>query len=143
MASTLQQARPNSAKVRYDGGMMRRLTLAAMLCACAALPAWADGPMATTSTAQQSAPQPQTAPPPLPPQKSAASQGDDVAMGPCGPEKVRANGKLDTAPHGEVEAGVGTHGYRHLGGAICQPIGQNAAVTVSVSETQGDWGRRR
>jgi hypothetical protein len=66
-----------------------------------------------------------------------------MAMGPCGPEKVRPDGRLDTAAHGEVEAGVGTHGYRHLAGAVCQPIGQNAAVALSVSETQGDGGYRR
>jgi hypothetical protein len=64
-------------------------------------------------------------------------------MGPCGPEKVRPDGKLDTAPHGEVEVGVGTRGYRHVAAAVCQPIGQDAAVTVSASETQGPVGPRR
>ncbi|HEY1751520.1 MAG TPA: hypothetical protein VGG29_09665 [Caulobacteraceae bacterium] len=126
---------------------MRRLILASMLLglatAGAAPAAWADGPVATASAAQASAPQPQAAAPPLPPQKAGAPQPGDLAQGPCGPERVKADGKLERAPHGEVEAGVGTHGYRHLAGEICQPIGQNGAVTVGVSESQIDWRRRR
>jgi hypothetical protein len=121
---------------------MRVLTLAAMLLLCAA-PAWADGPIATTSSAQASAPQPTTAPPPLSSPRRLANGPQPVAMGPCGPEKVKPNGELDTAPHGEVSAGVGNHGYREIGGAICQPIGQNAAVSVSVDSTQGNWGYGR
>jgi hypothetical protein len=122
---------------------MRRLTIAALLLAAAAAPAWADGPVTTASSAQVGDPQPQTAPPPLPPDRSLAAQGQPMGMGPCGPERIKPNGKLDTAPHGEVEAGVGTHGYREVGGAICQPIGQNGAVSVSVSQTQGNWGNSR
>jgi hypothetical protein len=120
---------------------MRVLTLAAMLLVCAA-PAWADGPIATTSSAQISAPQPSTVPPPLPQAQTVARGAQPVAMGPCGLEKVKPNGQLETAPHGEVDAGVGNHGYRELGGTICQPIGQNGAVSLSIDETQGNWGRR-
>jgi len=122
---------------------MRRLTIVALLLAAAASPALADGPVTTASHAQASDPQPQTAPPPLRPDRGLAAQDQPTAMGPCGPERIKPDGKLDTAPHGEVEAGVGAHGYRHLAGAICQPIGQNGAVTVGVSETQGDGGRAR
>jgi hypothetical protein len=93
----------------------------------------------TASSAREPAPQPQSDPPPLAGVADSAAP-QRVAMGPCGPERVKPDGKLDTAPHGVVEAGVGTHGYRHLAGAICQPIGQNAAIAVSASQTQ--WGRR-
>jgi hypothetical protein len=120
---------------------MRVLTFAAMLLLCAA-PAWADEPIATTSSAQASAPQPSAVPPPLPSRQGAPAGVQPVAMGPCGPEKIKPNGELETAPHGEVTAGVGNHGYRELGGTICQPIGQNGAVSVSIDQTQGNWGRR-
>jgi hypothetical protein len=121
---------------------MRRLTLVAILL-CAAAPAWADGPIATTSAAEASAPQPNSAAPPLPANAGVAPGAQQVAMGPCGPEKVKPDGTLETSPHGEVVAGVGTHGYRELGGAICQPVGQNGAVSLSIDDTQGDWGYRR
>jgi hypothetical protein len=120
---------------------MRVPTFAAMLLLCAA-PAWADGPIATTSRAQASAPQPSTAPPPLPSSQNVSGAPQPVAMGPCGLEKVKPNGELETAPHGEIEAGVGNHGYREIGGTICQPIGQNGAVSVSIDRTQAAWGRR-
>ena len=119
---------------------MRLFVIAAAL-SLAAAAAWADGPVSTTSSADQNPPQPQAAAPPL------ADHGDGsatqrVAMGPCGPERVKADGKLDTAPHGEVEAGIGTRGYRHLAGTVCQPIGQNGAVQVSASTSQAQYGRR-
>ena len=117
---------------------MRLIFIAAALCLAAGA-AWADGPVTTSSSAAQAPPQPQGPPPPLAGvTDSAAPQG--VAMGPCGPERVKPDGKLDTAPHGVVEAGIGTHGYRHLAGAVCQPIGQNGAIAVSASQSQ--WGRR-
>jgi hypothetical protein len=120
----------------------------AFLCATAAAlflagPALADGPIATSPADGSAAPQPATAPPPLPLSGSAYADGPQVAMGPCGPEKVRPDGKLETAPHGEVEVGAGTSGYRHIGGAVCQPIGQDAAVAVSASATQAQVGVRR
>jgi hypothetical protein len=108
--------------------------------------AWADTPMSTANPTQATAPQPEAPQPPLPPAAAASTtSGPQMAMGPCGPEKVKPNGHLDTAAHGEVEAGVGTGGYRHVAGTVCKPIGDNAAVQVSVSETQGSgWraGRR-
>jgi len=56
-------------------------------------------------------------------------------VGPCGgvPD---ANGKPDKNPHGEVYGGVGTHGYREYGGAVCVPVGDNVAVTIAVDRTQ-------
>jgi hypothetical protein len=117
---------------------MRTVLIAAALCLVAGA-AWADGPVTTTSDAARAPPQPQAAPPPLAGVTDNASP-QPMAMGPCGPERVKPDGKLDTAPHGEIEAGVGTHGYRHVAGAICQPIGQNGAIAVSAGQSQ--WGRR-
>jgi hypothetical protein len=65
-----------------------------------------------------------------------------MAMGMCGPQKVKDDGTLETAPHGAVEVGVGTGGYRHVGATVCQPIGQNGALAVSISDTKGDFGSR-
>lgn len=64
-------------------------------------------------------------------------------VGPCGaPYKQTQDGQLkqDKDPHGQVWAGVGTHGYRNIGGAVCIPVGQNAQVSIAVDSTQ--WGRR-
>ncbi|WP_141653088.1 hypothetical protein [Phenylobacterium immobile] len=66
-----------------------------------------------------------------------------MAMGLCGPQVVRDDGTLETKPHGVVEVGVGTGGYRSVGASVCQPIGQNAAVAVSVSDTRGNFGGYR
>jgi hypothetical protein len=120
---------------------MRATAFATVVILLLAGPALADGPIATAA-ANSAAPLPPPPPPPLP-QAAAAADDQPMAMGPCGPEKVKPDGHLETAPHGEAEAGVGTNGYRHLAGAVCQPIGQNAAVAVSVSETQGGSSYRR
>ena len=122
---------------------MRAIAFGAAVVLFLAGPALADGPIATAATTGPGAPQPPSPPPPLPPPGAPSAEDQPVAMGPCGPEKVKPDGRLETTPHGEVEAGVGTNGYRQLAGAVCQPIGQNGAVAVSVSQTQGDWGYRR
>ncbi|HEY4030817.1 MAG TPA: hypothetical protein VGM25_10765 [Caulobacteraceae bacterium] len=106
-------------------------------------PALAQGPIATAGGSGPAAPQPTAPAPPLSIDGAAPEQGQPVALGPCGPEKVKPNGQLETAPHGEVDAGVGTGGYRHIGGSVCQPIGQTGAVAVGVSETQFDQRYRR
>jgi len=49
----------------------------------------------------------------------------------------------DRAPHGEVWAGVGTGGYRNVGGVVTQPLGDCAQVTVAIDHTEGGYGRRR
>ena len=58
--------------------------------------------------------------------------GDDIVrpVGPCG-APPKPDGAPDKSPHGEVFAGVGTHGYREGGGVVCLPIGDKAAVTVA------------
>lgn len=49
----------------------------------------------------------------------------------------------DGKPHGEVWAGIGTRGYRTIGGIVTQPLGDCGQVTVGVSRTESDFGRRR
>jgi hypothetical protein len=120
---------------------MRVFALATAVALLLGGPALADGPITTAPASGPAAPQPTTPAPPLS-SVSTASQGPLMAMGPCGPEKVKPDGSLDTAPHGEVEAGVGTNGYRRLAGSVCQPIGQDGAVALSVGTTQGDGYRR-
>jgi hypothetical protein len=73
-------------------------------------------------------------------------QGPDVLrpVGPCGGPAVKEDGKPDRSPHGEVWAGVGTRGYRDIGGVVCQPLGDNGALSIAVDAGQIDgWGRRR
>jgi hypothetical protein len=65
-------------------------------------------------------------------------------VGPCGGPALKEDGKPDRSPHGEVWAGVGTHGYRDIGGAVCAPIGDHSAVSIAVDAGQLDgWGHRR
>jgi hypothetical protein len=66
-----------------------------------------------------------------------------IMVGPCGGVAKSVDGgplKPDKNPHGEVWGGVGTHGYREAGGALCVPLGQNAQVSVAVDTVR--WGRR-
>ncbi|HEX4742321.1 MAG TPA: hypothetical protein VH353_13420 [Caulobacteraceae bacterium] len=44
----------------------------------------------------------------------------------------KEDGSPDKDVHGEVYAGVGTHGYREAGGTACIPIGDHSAATISV-----------
>ena len=122
---------------------MRAMACSTAVALFLAGPALADGPIATAPSTGPAAPQSTTPAPPLSSPLADSAQSQPIAMGPCGPEKVKPDGRLDTAPHGEVDAGVGTNGYRHLAGAVCQPIGEDAAVTVSASETQSDRSYRR
>lgn len=49
----------------------------------------------------------------------------------------------DRKPHGEVWAGVGTGGYRELGGVVTQPVGKCGSVTIAVDKMENDNYRRR
>ena len=124
---------------------MRATALATAALLLLGAPALAQPPQSTAPTAGPTSPQPTDAAPPIPstprPSLYDVSAGEpQVAMGPCGPEKVKPDGKLETKPHGEVEATVGTGGYRSIGGFVCQPIGDRAAISVGMSQTQ-DNGR--
>ena len=49
----------------------------------------------------------------------------------------------DGRPHGEVWGGIGTRGYREIGGVVTQAIGKCSSVTIAVSKTEGpSMGRR-
>jgi hypothetical protein len=64
-----------------------------------------------------------------------------IAIGPCGvAHDVDGVPQPDKSPHGQVWAGVGTHGYREAGGAVCVPVGSNGQVSVAVDAMH--WGRR-
>lgn len=65
-----------------------------------------------------------------------------MLVGPCGGVEKSVNGgppKLDKSPHGEVWGGVGTHGYREAGGAVCVPLGETGAINLAVDTVR--WGR--
>jgi len=64
-------------------------------------------------------------------------------VGPCGGPAKTAEGKTDKTPHGEVWAGVGTHGYREAGGVVCMPLSDKSAVTIAVDAGRMDGWRRR
>ena len=74
-----------------------------------------------------------------------ASEHDDrgpVPVGPCGKPYVddgKGGLKQDKNPAGEVWAGVGNHGYREVGGAVCIPAGRNSAVGIAIDQTQFNW----
>jgi len=77
-----------------------------------------------------------------------AGQSTDEAAADKGPGKdpdKRCPQQGDGKPHGEVWAGVGTGGYRNVGGVVTQPLGDCAQVTVAIDRTQFDGlrGRRR
>jgi hypothetical protein len=123
---------------------MRFIATTALLLSLMASAAWADGPVATAN-AGSGAPTPQTAPPPPieAPSADDLGPGPEVVPGPCGLQRVGKDGRLDRRAHGEVDVGVGTGGYRNVRVSTCKPLGDNAAIAVSVSETQANWGRRR
>lgn len=103
-----------------------------------AIPTAAGGP-------PEGAPAQATAPaPPLDAAAQARRDDRGPLYGPCGPLRRKPDGTIADAAHqahGEVSAAVGTHGYREVGGVVCQPIGDNAAVTIGVNV--GRWGGRR
>ncbi|CAN7585189.1 hypothetical protein LJR225_004385 [Phenylobacterium sp. LjRoot225] len=51
----------------------------------------------------------------------------------------------DRKPHGEVWAGVGTHGYRNVGTAMTAPVGKCGSLSIMVDRTEGGglYGWRR
>ncbi len=64
---------------------------------------------------------------------------DEVA----GAEPGRCPTRVDKRPHGEVWAGVGTGGYREVGGVVTQPLGDCATVTIGMSRTEGRFAGPR
>jgi hypothetical protein len=94
--------------------------------------------IATAKTETPPAPS-ANAPPLLLPRHAEFDDEGPPLVGPCGAVGAVHDGvaeKPDKKPHGEVFAGVGTAGYREVGGVVCMPIGDHAAVSVAV-----DYGR--
>ena len=86
-----------------------------------------------------SAPKTTAAPADLGAPEQFADGPEGPRMGPCGPVET-ADGKPDRSPHGYVDVGVGTNGYRHIGGAVCKPLGENGAIAIAVDKTDGNYG---
>jgi hypothetical protein len=49
---------------------------------------------------------------------------------------------LDHKVHGEVSVGVGTNGYREVGGVVTGPIGDDGQATIAIGTGQAGGGRR-
>jgi hypothetical protein len=100
-------------------------------------------PTATGALGEGAPPAPESGPLRL---SDRIDEGPDVLrpVGPCGGPARKEDGKPDKSPHGEVWAGIGTHGYRDIGGVVCAPLVDNAAVSIAVDAGQiNGWGRRR
>ncbi|HZZ34852.1 MAG TPA: hypothetical protein VFE03_03940 [Caulobacteraceae bacterium] len=124
--------------------MSRAFALAASLAVLAAAPsAWADEAIPTAN--DESTPATTASPPPLEDPGPLADNDDIVRIGPCGAvQRASDKGPIDKQAHGEIDVGIGTHGYRHIGGVVCKPIGENGSVTIAVDHTEwGGYGRRR
>ena len=65
----------------------------------------------------------------------------DARAGPCGPQAVAADGRTDTRPHGYVEVGAGTGGYRHVAAGFCKPFANGGSISMSISQGTAQ-GRR-
>ena len=46
----------------------------------------------------------------------------------------------DRQVHGEVWAGVGTHGYRDVGTAMTAPVGRCGSVSIAIDRSEGSFG---
>lgn len=113
-----------------------------------------DGPIATGRTGDPPA---ATAPAEqiggrLEPMARAEAPGDwarRVMAGEPAPEAVaeapqgRCPSRVNNKPHGQVWGGVGTGGYREVGGVVTQPIGDCATVTIGMSRTEGRFAGPR
>jgi hypothetical protein len=113
--------------------MRRALTfiVAAGLIACG--PSWAQEVIATATNAPPPAPPANAAPLALGHHRDFSDEGPPL-VGPCGAVGEVHDGvaeKPDKDPHGSVYAGVGTRGYREVGGAVCMPVGDRTAVSVA------------
>ncbi len=104
-------------------------------------------------TTARSAPPPAlaAAPAPADADNKPADLTQVVLVGPCTPgaeeiaREAREQGatvKVDHAMHGQVSAGIGTGGYRHVDATVCKPIGDKSSVTVSIGDTRMNHRRR-
>ncbi len=115
---------------------MRALALSVLLISVLASPAWCDGPVTTQPSAATEPAMPQGAEPgPLGGRTTDDQDGPGPAANPCG--------ALDGRVHGQVDVGVGSDGYRHVGGYACKPLANGGWVAVGVSQSQSNGGGRR
>jgi hypothetical protein len=131
---------------------MRRLALSAVLlslaAALAATTAWSQETVSTASSADAHPPGTQATPGPLDESIGReTSHTSEVVDGPCGPTVSNSddpNAAPDTHLHGEVSVGVGTGGYREVGGYVCKALPNGGSIAISGGQTQGNvgWGRR-
>lgn len=125
--------------------MIKILSVVVGMALAASSAAWAQEaiPTAANATDGGAPAAPAAGPITLSDKKSEHDDRGPLPIGPCGGVARSVDGgppQPDKSPHGEVWAGVGTHGYRDVGGAVCIPLGDNSHVTVAIDSTQ--WGRR-
>jgi hypothetical protein len=127
--------------------MKRALPCLAALTLLAGQAAWAQEAIPTAAnTGRGAPPAPATGARPtlLADRDSEHDDRGPVPVGPCGkPYKDDGKGglKQDKNIGGEVWAGVGTHGYRDVGAAVCIPAGKNSAVSIAIDRSQINWRR--
>jgi len=117
--------------------MTRILALSALAALLAGNAVAADETVATATPADAHPPGAE-APPPPPLSANARPRdgGGDVLMTPCGPEPVNDRGEAAMNPHGEVSVGAGTHGYREVGGTVCQPLSGGGFVAITADSSR-------
>ncbi len=96
-------------------------------------PCWSQETIATASSAPPPAPPLNAEPLSLGHHQGFSDEGAPL-VGPCGAVGAVHDGvaeKPDKNPHGFVSAGVGTNGYREVGGAVCVPVGDRVAVSIA------------
>jgi hypothetical protein len=113
------------------------LVAAALLLAPAVASAQQAGPAVASGQVVSTA---SGAPPPAPAKADdqiaqwlADTSDDDASNG--GPVR-------DHKVHGEMSVGVGTNGYREVGGVVTGPIGDTGQATIAIDAGQIDNGRR-
>lgn len=106
--------------------------LLAPAAALAADPPAADAPVATAPIATAKGA------PAAPPDTTAADIKNFIAEG----ADAKSGEPLpDHRPHGYVEVGAGTRGYREVSGAVTMPVGDQTQVSVAIDAGQVD-GRK-
>jgi hypothetical protein len=127
---------------------MRRLALSAVLLSLAAGPGWSQETVSTAASTDAHPPGTQGGPGPLDESVGRETEHTTTVIdGPCGPTVVNSddpNAAPDTRAHGEVSVGVGTGGYREVGGYVCKPLPDGGSIAIGGGEMQGQtrWGRR-
>ena len=113
--------------------MRRALLLLVTVGIVTSAPCWAQEAIATANNTVPPIPATTAAPLFLRDHQGFSDEGPPL-VGPCGAVGEIRDGepqKPDKDPHGYVSAGVGTHGYREVGGAVCVPVGDHTAVSIA------------